>query len=92
VENLPNCTTWLDHLNGDKDGNQNIIFEFVTDHSLWIWDAFFSYFRINNDVNVLNRSPLIGNLLRGEVHDWNFFVNGNTYPCYYFLVDGIYPR
>jgi hypothetical protein len=40
VENLPNCTTWLDHLNGDKDGNQNIILEFVIDHSLWIWDAF----------------------------------------------------
>ncbi len=55
--NLPICTTSLDHLNGDKDGNQNIILEFVIDCSLWIWDAFFSPFRINNDVNVLNRSP-----------------------------------
>ncbi len=51
-----------------------------------------SFLRINNDVNVLNRFLLIYNLLRGEVRDWNFVVNGNTYPCYYFLVDGIYPR
>jgi hypothetical protein len=43
----------------------------------------------NNDVSVLDRSPFLAKLLRGE--KVGFMVNGTFYPCYYLLVDGIYP-
>jgi hypothetical protein len=52
-----------------------------------LWNA-----RGNNDVNVLDRSPLISNFLRGNGSDMHFTVNGNVYNRYYLLVDGIYPQ
>ncbi len=46
----------------------------------------------NNDINVLDRSPLVANLLQGLVVDMEFIVNGKTYPNYYRLVNGNYPQ
>jgi hypothetical protein len=46
----------------------------------------------NNDVNVLDRSPLVTNMLRGPSEDLIFTVNGKQYSQYYLLVDGIYPQ
>jgi hypothetical protein len=43
----------------------------------------------NNDVNVLDRLPFVVEMLKGE--EVNFMVNGMFYPCYYLLIDGIYP-
>jgi hypothetical protein len=45
----------------------------------------------NNDVNVLNRSPLVTDMLWGPSEDLTFTVNGNQYSRYYLLADGIYP-
>ena len=45
----------------------------------------------NNDVNVLDRSPLIHNLLTSETSDMTFEVNGQEYKQYSLLADGIYP-
>jgi hypothetical protein len=47
----------------DKDGNRLIILEVVVDQSLWIWPFFFNLPSNNNDINVLDRSSLITNLL-----------------------------
>ena len=47
--------------------------------------------RDNNDINVLDRSPLVANMLKGEGHDMTFQVNGHMYPKFYLLTDGIYP-
>jgi hypothetical protein len=44
----------------------------------------------NNDINVLDNSPLIGNILRGYGSDIRFEVNGRQYSKYYLLTDGIY--
>jgi hypothetical protein len=46
----------------------------------------------NNDVNVLDRSPLVTNMLRGPSEDLTFTVNGKQYSQYYLLADGIYPQ
>jgi hypothetical protein len=43
----------------------------------------------NNDVNVLDKSPFVAKLLRGE--KVGFMVDGTFYTCYYLLADGIYP-
>jgi hypothetical protein len=69
----------------DKNDNRLIILEVVTNQSLWIWHVFFNLPNNNNDINVLNRSPLITNLLQGPAQDMDFVVNGNPYPKYYLL-------
>jgi predicted MPP superfamily phosphohydrolase len=45
----------------------------------------------NNDINVLNKSDLFVNQLRGEAPEVEFFVNGRRYTQPYYLADGIYP-
>jgi hypothetical protein len=44
----------------------------------------------NNDINVLNCSSVVNDMLKGEHHDMSFEVNGHVYPHYYLLTDGIY--
>ena len=46
----------------------------------------------NNGINVLDHSPSIADLLRGEGRDLAFEVNGSVYPHYYLMTDGIYPQ
>ena len=67
-----------------------MILEAIVDHSLSIWHAFFGLPGGNNNVNVLDRSPLIANLLVGDGRDMTFEVNGHIYNRYYLLTDGIY--
>jgi hypothetical protein len=74
----------------DKDGCRNIILEAIINQSLWIWHAFFGLSGWNNDINVLNRSPLVTNMLRCEFMGLNFSMNGFLYPRYYLLANGIY--
>jgi hypothetical protein len=45
----------------------------------------------NNDINVLNQSPLFTNVLYGQAHVVNFMVNGHEYNRGYYLGDVIYP-
>ncbi len=44
----------------------------------------------NNDLNVLDRNPLIFNFLCSPYVNLEFEVNGHVYSKYYLLVDGIY--
>jgi hypothetical protein len=76
----------------DKDGDRSLILEAIADQSLWIWHAFSGLPGGNNDINVLDRSPLLSNLLQGAGHDMTFEVNGHVYNRYYLLTDGIYPQ
>ena len=68
-----------------------IILEAVASHDRWIWHAFFGVAGSNNDINVLNQSPLFNDVLRGEAPIVNFTVNGHEYNRGYYLADGIYP-
>jgi hypothetical protein len=44
----------------------------------------------NNDLNALDKNPLIFNLLCGPYTNLEFEVNGHVYSKYYLLMDGIY--
>jgi hypothetical protein len=77
---------------GNRDGKKSIILEAVADEGLHIWHAFFGLHGSNNDLNVLDRSPLVHNMLTSSAHDMRFVVNGCEYDRYYVLTDGIYPE
>ena len=51
---------------------------------------FFGIVGSNNDLNVLNNSPLFFDALKGEAPQVQFSVNGNKYSTGYYLADGIY--
>ncbi|WVZ79761.1 hypothetical protein U9M48_027302 [Paspalum notatum var. saurae] len=67
-------------------------FPAVASHDLWIWHAFFGVAGSNNDINVLNQSPIFTNILQGNAPPVQFMVNGNQYNMGYYLADGIYPE
>lgn len=66
--------------------------EVVVSHDLWIWHAFFGVSGSNNDINVLNQSPLFNEVLLGTASMCSFEVNGKMYTKGYYLADGIYPE
>ncbi|CAM6082473.1 unnamed protein product [Calypogeia fissa] len=75
----------------DKDKEKSFILEAIADQELWIWHAFFGLAGGNNDLNVLDRSPLLNEWVRNNSGDISFQVNGVQYNQAYLLVDGIYP-
>ena len=90
--NWKNCPVAWQGDFGNKDGNRSIILEAIADQSLHIWHALFGLPGSNNDINVLDRSPLVQRMLEGEGRDLYFEVNGKFYDRYYLLADGIYPQ
>jgi len=73
-------------------GVPTIILEAVASHDRWIWHAFFGVAGSNNDINVLNQSPLFVEQLRGEAPKVQYSINGREYNLGYYLADGIYPE
>ena len=86
-----NCPVAWQGNYGDREGRRSIILEAVADQSLHIWHVVFRLPGSNNDLNVLDRSPLIHDMLVGEASELTFEVNGQEYNMYYLLADGIYP-
>ncbi|KAK3229427.1 hypothetical protein Dsin_001308 [Dipteronia sinensis] len=87
-----NCPTkWHGtHTNGFKKV-LILILEVVASQDLWIWHAFFGMAGINNDINVLDRSPLFDDLINESAPTCDFVVQGHQYNMGYYLSDGIYP-
>nr|GEX66702.1 hypothetical protein [Tanacetum cinerariifolium] len=64
----------------------------VASQDLWLWHAFCGVVGLNNDINVLYQSPLFSDLKIGRAPAIPFVAHGVTYPCGYYLVDGIHPK
>jgi hypothetical protein len=76
-------------------GNKRVptmILEAVATRDLRIWHAFFGTAGAYNDINVLNKSPLFIDAIKGEAPRVQFVVNENQYDTGYYLTDGIYPE
>jgi hypothetical protein len=85
-----NCPTTWSFQFFDKDHNCFIILKAITNKRLWFWHAHFGLPNGNNDLNVLDHSHLVVDLLIGVGNNLGFEVNGNNYLKLYLLVDGIY--
>nr|GEU95176.1 protein ALP1-like [Tanacetum cinerariifolium] len=66
--------------------------EAVASQDLWTWHAFFGVVGANNDINVLDNSPLFDDLLDDKVPIALYVVNDVGFKKGYYLADGIYPQ
>ncbi|GKB44057.1 ALP1-like protein [Tanacetum coccineum] len=64
---------------GDKIHNPTIMLEVVASQDLWIWHAFYGMAGANNDINVLDNSPLFDDLLDDLAPVVPYVVNGVQY-------------
>ncbi|GKB75028.1 ALP1-like protein isoform X1 [Tanacetum coccineum] len=67
-----------------------IMLEAVASQDLWISHAFFGVAGANNDINVLDNSPLFDDLLEDIALVVPFAVNGVGFEKGYYLADRIY--
>ncbi|GJR20969.1 ALP1-like protein [Tanacetum coccineum] len=78
-----------------EDAERRLRADYFDDHSsqdLWIWHAFYGMAGANNDINVLDNSPLFDDLLDDLAPVVPYVVNGVEYRNEYYLADGIYPE
>ncbi|KAK1626946.1 hypothetical protein QYE76_001261 [Lolium multiflorum] len=69
---------------GHKKGCTMILEEAAT-HDLWIWQSFFGMPGTNNDINVLQCSPIFSKLVEGHAPPVKFVINGRQYNKGYYL-------
>nr|GFD09438.1 protein ALP1-like [Tanacetum cinerariifolium] len=81
---------YLQMSRGDKK-YPTIMLEAVASQDLWIWHAFYGIAGANNDINVLDNSPLSDDLLDALAPVVPYVVNEVEYRNGYYLADGIYP-
>uniref|UniRef100_A0A0D3AC53 Myb-like domain-containing protein n=1 Tax=Brassica oleracea var. oleracea TaxID=109376 RepID=A0A0D3AC53_BRAOL len=87
-----NCPTAWKGQYTRGSGKPTIVLEAVASEDLWIWHAFFGPPGTLNDINVLDRSPVFDDIIKGHAPAVTYYVNGREYHLAYYLTDGIYPK
>ncbi|CAI9275078.1 unnamed protein product [Lactuca saligna] len=65
-------------------------FKAIATHDLWVWNAFFGPTSANNNINVLDQSPVFNDIYFGKSHDKPFQAKV-AYKRGYYSTDDIYP-
>ncbi|KAL3622527.1 hypothetical protein CASFOL_033938 [Castilleja foliolosa] len=86
-----NCPTAWKGMYSGHIHEPTIILEAIASYDLWIWHAFFGLPGSLNDINVLERSPLVTEKARERAPKANYSINVHDYTIGYYLADGIYP-
>nr|GEZ72579.1 protein ALP1-like [Tanacetum cinerariifolium] len=76
-----------DNTVGEIKKYPTIMLEVVASQDLWIWHAFFGVAGANNDINILDNSPLFDDLLNDTAPVVPYVVNGVGYEKGYYLAD-----
>jgi len=87
-------TVWAgQHKGHHEGGKKSLILESLADYKRYIWYANFGDAGSLNDINVLDKSSIVGSMLEGtfDVTCEEYTVNGRVRDWMYFLADGIYP-
>lgn len=76
-----------------KEGKKTIVLEAVCDADLYIWYFFFGQPGSLNDINIINKSSILGAILTNEFNTKidEYKINNTLFDWMYFLADGIYP-
>ena len=85
---------WQGQYQGHSEGGKRtLILEAVTDHRRYMWYANFGDAGSLNDINVLDRSSIVGAMIDGSLDTTAppYDINGTRRDWMYFLADGIYP-
>ena len=86
-----NCpTAWAAQYKGQK--GKGCVAEMCCGHDLWIWHLFCGNPGSLNDINILQRSPLLRAVYNGTMPSVEFLVRGTVYSQGFWLADGIYPE
>ena len=77
-----------------EGGKKTLILESISDHRRYLWHVNFGDAGSLNDINVLDKSDIVGALLHGDLSivSNHYKINGVERDWMYFLVDGIYPN
>ena len=81
------------HQGHSEGGKKTLILEAICDHRQYFWHINFGDAGTLNDLNVLDKSRIIGSMLAGtlSLKTEPYAINGNVHDWMYFFVDGIYP-
>ncbi|XP_076927551.1 uncharacterized protein LOC143591136 [Bidens hawaiensis] len=83
-------TAWRGQFHQGDHPGPTIVLEAVASQDLWFLHAFFGVAGSNNDLNVIDQSPIFDDLIDGVEPPQAFFANGEHFKYGYYLVDGIY--
>ncbi|XP_026383784.1 uncharacterized protein LOC113279299 [Papaver somniferum] len=87
-----NClSSWAKHYASYKT-ILTIVSEGIAPYDLWFRHAYFGPPGTNNDLNVLNSSPLFDDIFNVSAINFQFRVDGTRYNMGYYLADVIYPK
>ncbi|XP_071700372.1 uncharacterized protein [Rutidosis leptorrhynchoides] len=82
---------WKGHFTRGNHSNPTIMLEAVASYDNWIWHAYFGMAGSNNDLNVLNASPLFDSLLTDTAPQVSYEIGDVDFDRGYYLADRIYP-
>ncbi|XP_071740255.1 uncharacterized protein [Rutidosis leptorrhynchoides] len=83
---------WQGQFKRGDHSHPTIMLEAVASYDNWICHAYFGVVGSNNDINVLNTSPLFESMLNDNFPDIPYVINGVEYKRGYYLADEIYPQ